>query len=479
MKRKKDLFTRKVFQTKHRFVVLLFFFLFDVTFSGWAQHFDDENITATLQKIDSMDDAVKQKLAFCSPRLKSTNAGTLVLDSVYETVNHGVYTDHSRHYFNYDTNRKLSSSEKYFFDDTGTYSTSAEYQTYNSDGQVVSLVKKKTFYAGGSPDTTIILYEEQNSYSDGKLSEKRIYSIGHYNYSNYGGVTYFNIFSSSSYTNYFEYNSDGQLVHEYSTTNSWSNPDFYYYYNDDGLLVYKYNPSQILKYDYETNEDVLIKAEKMYYSSLDNNPEVFDTITRWSTITYDEMTYETSGRIATLRNSIYFYDQNYSLVLMRFNFKAEFAYNEGNQPVHASYYSYADQEDSTSYYELTRIDYTYDEEGNLLEHHKTFFDARVERWVTHTRTNYYYSADKSGEIKSNDDNMAGISIYPNPVRNVVNMSFPSGFHGTYSIISSTGKTMIKTKPLIPAIDISNLNRGFYLICIEHEGKFETLRFVKE
>lgn len=73
----------------------------------------------------------------------------------------------------------------------------------------------------------------------------------------------------------------------------------------------------------------------------------------------------------------------------------------------------------------------------------------------------------------------GINIYPNPVKDKINMEMPSTYHPLSIAIYSHNGTLVQTETFInEPIDISRLNPGIYfLTCYTKEGLF-TQKFIK-
>ncbi len=79
----------------------------------------------------------------------------------------------------------------------------------------------------------------------------------------------------------------------------------------------------------------------------------------------------------------------------------------------------------------------------------------------------------------------GVSIYPNPVRETVNIQLTSEWKGELSveILDATGRQMLNNKSTIIgnalSLDVTSLGRGFYLMRLNAEGKQAVVKLIKE
>jgi len=72
-----------------------------------------------------------------------------------------------------------------------------------------------------------------------------------------------------------------------------------------------------------------------------------------------------------------------------------------------------------------------------------------------------------------------LSSYPNPVNNILNVSYTKDQSETitFSIIDVLGKIVIKEKELTTSIDVSSLNNGNYFLKVTSETSSESIPFV--
>ncbi|PZR23330.1 MAG: hypothetical protein DI539_03505 [Flavobacterium psychrophilum] len=83
-----------------------------------------------------------------------------------------------------------------------------------------------------------------------------------------------------------------------------------------------------------------------------------------------------------------------------------------------------------------------------------------------------------------DDNLLqGLNIYPNPAKDVLNITSEiTGATGSYEIYNTLGQAIATgnvTFEKEQSIDISGLSQGIYIIKLNREGKTKTLKFIKE
>ena len=82
-------------------------------------------------------------------------------------------------------------------------------------------------------------------------------------------------------------------------------------------------------------------------------------------------------------------------------------------------------------------------------------------------------------IEQMGENNFQLSSYPNPVNNILNVSYTKDQSETitFSIIDVLGKIVIKEKELTTSIDVSSLNNGNYFLKVTSETSSESIPFV--
>lgn len=76
---------------------------------------------------------------------------------------------------------------------------------------------------------------------------------------------------------------------------------------------------------------------------------------------------------------------------------------------------------------------------------------------------------------------AGLSLYPNPAVESLNLELPSPVtEARVTVYSHTGQEMMRAEvnKTNPVLDVSHLQQGFYLLILQAEGKKTTRSFVK-
>ncbi|UPT71875.1 MAG: T9SS type A sorting domain-containing protein [Flavobacterium sp. JAD_PAG50586_2] len=76
--------------------------------------------------------------------------------------------------------------------------------------------------------------------------------------------------------------------------------------------------------------------------------------------------------------------------------------------------------------------------------------------------------------------LAGMMVYPNPVKDILNISYDKGVTAI-SVYNLLGQQVITKNPDAneAGIDMSGLASGAYLVSIQSEGKIKTVKIIKE
>ncbi|MFY0603957.1 MAG: T9SS type A sorting domain-containing protein [Flavobacteriaceae bacterium] len=80
-----------------------------------------------------------------------------------------------------------------------------------------------------------------------------------------------------------------------------------------------------------------------------------------------------------------------------------------------------------------------------------------------------------GSSNFNDD----LIIYPNPVKNIVNVNPSYNVNANYRIVDLTGKTIMSGSMLNNTIDVSKLKTGVYLLELSDEEEKFVQKFIKQ
>lgn len=79
----------------------------------------------------------------------------------------------------------------------------------------------------------------------------------------------------------------------------------------------------------------------------------------------------------------------------------------------------------------------------------------------------------------NDAVANNISIYPNPVKDVLNIQGKSIEGANVEIHHMTGALVHKSKLTNGKVNVANLNKGIYVVSVEVDGKKTTMKFIKQ
>ncbi|WP_159038652.1 T9SS type A sorting domain-containing protein [Brumimicrobium mesophilum] len=78
------------------------------------------------------------------------------------------------------------------------------------------------------------------------------------------------------------------------------------------------------------------------------------------------------------------------------------------------------------------------------------------------------------------ESSSGISVYPNPFKNVIQLKNPNQEKHDITIFNSVGKIVLKTaiESKIESLDLDELQKGVYLIRMSNENYTKSMRIVK-
>jgi hypothetical protein len=390
-----------------------------------------------------------------------------MLDSVYEEQNLGYYNELYKWYYHYNEQQRTDSVWRYFYNPTGEFEKITEIRTYNTDGQLVRLVRKQPDFQLWQwyGDSTIIeYYTEDNTYQRGNLIKK---------------ITTTNSQGIQSVTQeYHTYDSENRLI-----LDSLIGSDYYlpnvtaYTYNTDNnleyiLYLFEGIPYGIRKYEYEKTDTSKNTTEHWnYYSGITEYP-ILDTITHWQGEHSYFETFDQQGRRITLRVE---YDNIYEGE--HIDYMAEYTYTQQNDLLHLSYYNWIGDMETGHWEEASRIDNTYDDDYNLVLYEKTFYDARTEMWENENSKRYYYT---SVPVSLHEDYLKPdrLVIFPNPARDAITIKNDADGNSIYTIYNLYGLPLESGRSENQAIAISQLKPGMYLVEIRNGKSRLMARFVK-
>ncbi|OBX26429.1 putative secreted protein (Por secretion system target) [Gelidibacter algens] len=106
----------------------------------------------------------------------------------------------------------------------------------------------------------------------------------------------------------------------------------------------------------------------------------------------------------------------------------------------------------------------------------SIYDSTV--WLTAAKTTYYYS-DSTMNLKDLSDSNF-ITVYPNPVKNILNITLSEYTEANTSLYDVTGRLVLQQKlqALNTSLNIETLNSGMYLLKVFTDQGFATKRITK-
>ena len=398
---------------------------------------------------------------------KAEPAHNSIPDSIYEFRNFGYYYELYRWYYKYNEQHQPDTVWRYFFNANAEFENITEIRTYNTEGQLLKLVKRQPDFQEWqfNGDSSLIdIYTEEYHYEDGNLVQK---------------ITVSREYTEDQVTNeYYTYDEEGKVIH--SITEEYGNQyesDYYYAANDNlkYVLFFSVNNGDetyynVTKYEYEETDTTKQITHYEFYGY--NERPILDTITLWQIMDRYVETYDPAGRrtsVTLIRNNIYYGE--------RMDYKAEFTWSESSQLLHTSYFTWKGNMDTGMWEEAIKIDNSYDESGNLLLYEKTFFDARTGDWETENSKTYYYASVPAG-LPANITNPGSLSIFPNPAENLITVRDFYGETLFYTVYNLYGIARISGRLENKAINVSHLKPGIYIIEIRDGHSIYTGKFVK-
>jgi len=400
--------------------------------------------------------------------LKSSDVSNYQLDSIVEEVNKNHIKEIRNWYYTYNAQNELVLCKRIYNTLNKEYNLTTESWTYSNEQLKRYVVEQISSYAFRSGDTLLVeLYVEDYSYKNGNIVSK-IKKNYEYYYSE-GNIVVV--------TETFIYNEKNQLIKYVTSDNGYKDTSEYTYYENGDLYSDSrtYNSyCTIGRYKYEKTDSLhSTLIEYFTFPSSENNTEIEDL----TKVDYHYQYYERFDSRGNRTSVERYYP--YTNTSENIDYKAEFKYNGNDQLLHASYYSWETEWNSGRWLELLRIDHTYDTDGNLITKEKTIYNSGFDSWELSERKTYYYSSTKSAKTNIDNADWHKLRIYPNPAKNYLNITIPSGCQGTYSLMNYMGATIGGEKTLAKTIDINDLTNGLYFIQFKSGNQTKTLRFIKE
>ncbi|MFA9390649.1 MAG: T9SS type A sorting domain-containing protein [Prolixibacteraceae bacterium] len=432
-------------------------------FFHFAQNEGDANQPFYLSSSSIQDAFVKSDVSEIRAN-KTLIQNGIKLDSIYELQSNGWQIRRFINQFEY-KNEVLTTKRRDHFKSSFTDSLGIrEVWNYNNSQQVIRYTKLKKLEEWN--DTMVVDEEILYTYFGDTLIVQNVSKLNYFffNATTYNGDPYpagSALYDTSKVAYY--YNNFGKLIR---TEGSGYYDLIQYQYDDLGRLVYQFwPPNFVVKYDYFLSDT--LKVITIKWHQFDEEAVDFDSISSWSFNTSYSYRLDQFGRdsICTTNHYNHYFSSS------------SYEYNSNNKLAHQSF-SFRDDTDSTLWLELGRIDYVYNQDLNPIEMHQSYFDEGWEEWRTQRQLNYYYSAVKSVELPE-EQAPTNPTIYPNPVSNVLNVHVENGSTVNYHIYDLFGHQIIEGNLLNPAIDVSGLARGTYLLKLTNVHKIDIKRFVKK
>jgi hypothetical protein len=197
-----------------------------------------------------------------------------------------------------------------------------------------------------------------------------------------------------------------------------------------------------------------------------------NTVVNWDTIDYYYEVFDASGRRKSLRHDGWNSQDSLGLT-----YRIEYEYTEDNNPLSTRYYLLEGDSASGEWIESTRINYTYNDKGNLALYERSFFNVLGNRWELEHRKEYYYKTLQSSTKESCEDNIL-ITLFPNPVTDILFLAEKLTEGTVYHIIASNGTPLVTSKLSGKTISVEGLPPGFYFLQIVNTEGLFTTRFLK-
>jgi hypothetical protein len=402
---------------------------------------------------------IEKSLLLAYPYVNETNSKSDTqlhkLDSIVYSYNEdGVSVITEKDTYQYDENGNCIVFCMYNSDFYNNLFLAYKQLTTFSDGKVI---QENSFYRENA-DADL---EEDGKYIYSYSPEGLIDSISIYRYDTVSQTWNFTSWYS------YKYNESNQLI---TTTlvfknglNEYVREEYTYAYNSDGLLEQR-------AYNYRTDPDETMKFSTLIKFSYENKLLISDTnYDRLDDGTlgeaYDKRSY-TRNTNSTISYEVY---ETFTKGEWKNESKSEFSYNSvlTTENVILPY------EISNNFWESRYFQF-----GPPLQ--KQYYSYFNNEWVQSSTVNYYYC---NQETDINDlKNTGTLSVYPNPVTNILNLVSDNECGTNCRLIDMTGQTILSVSlsPGQKTIDVSAIKNGCYFLQInENKGVSRTVKIVKQ
>lgn len=353
-----------------------------------------------------------------------------VLDSIIELTSLGMHKKSYRWYFACNNSGQLKSCERKHYNAKGEYENVFENLTYNSNRKLTKLTKTNF-----QSETPHIIYREDYTYKNQLLTT----------YAKYDSEN-----SSNSDTSWYHYNLENKLKYRvYTVGGSSTYVDKYIYELTDSSKTTK------IKHHFFFDKSIILDSISDWLSECHEHYEKFDHL----------------GRTIEFTNTQINTDWNDVVV----QYKIYYTYNENNQLSHISYYNYFETID-VHMTETARISFTYNEQGNLKQCIKRYYNAHTETWEIENQKDYYYSPFIVGITESE---RSELKLFPNPTSIYLNVTNNELNNQPYIIYNLKGQTIGQGKLENQQINVSKLSKGHYIIKVNNLKNQYSGSFLKD
>lgn len=336
------------------------------------------------------------------------------------------------------------------------------YNTYDNRGNLILSVFYMKDYS-----TSQFLTHEKNTYTYNS-SDQLILDIISWWDSNLN-----NWFDGQK--NYYFYNTQGKLIKDSSIiydqqTSAWDvSSKTIYEYDNNGYLVLLYNYSWSgLNWEYTSKSE--------YTNNLGGKP-ITIIYSNWNLQTNNwENNYKTTltynlnnGEVAELEGFMW----NTSTLVWDKQTKIAYLYNSNNKVSEITYYYWL----NSGYVLSGKITYSYDAYGNEIENLFYNWNSGTSTWNNSTKTTNFWSLHQVSSVLQPYSSLT-FNLYPNPVKDFIYID-GSSVLTDLKIYSIDGKLVDLKYLENNRVDVSNLNKGFYIISYNENGVFKQKKFIKQ
>jgi hypothetical protein len=408
------------------------------------------------------------------------SVSTMRLDSIYEDCNVGSEIEKRKWIYHYDNNRLISLDHFYYSTTYDEQLNIREAWYYNKAGQVSKYEEKDKIITGLDSLITSSLIEY--TYENGNLvleqtKSPRGWGSGMYTVNGESVIRYYINFYEESH--HYLYNEKNLLIKEFTeggmdtTYSRYDSLDRLHWKIQKNIDI-NINYMSVEKHDYEETGTTKYDTKKWIYFHGLTDDAVIDTISTWSGEYSWDHTLNEKGN-----DSILIYTVKYLQTTECQKFKTYYEYSPSGQVKHISiYYGSGTATEEITYSEQSRIDYTYDNEGNLLIYHRTYYDDSVlQSWETEELKTYYYSSTE-GTTANKEMRQNEFQIYPNPATDFILLRLKQKNDSEYTIYNLSGEKVKEGVVDNRSITIADLKKGTYFIRIYNNTTSHFSRFLK-